>query len=151
MGEPNKSPADLREPGVESTPAGYDGDMAFDAIIPSDLLAPRIARKTVTEFLTRHGLARLCDDAALLTSELVTNAVSHARNPKGEIQVRGYISERVVRLEVVDDDVQSAPLPRQANAQDEHGRGMELVAKLADNWGWARTCNRKTVWLELAV
>lgn len=151
MAGPEGKPSELREPGVESTPVGYDGAMAFDAVIPSDVLAPRIARQTVSDFLNRHGLGRLCDDAALLTSELVTNAVSHARNPNGQIQVRGYIGERVVRLEVIDNDVQSAPLRRQADHSDEHGRGIELVTKLAEDWGCLLSGDRKIVWLELAV
>ncbi|MGV1003519.1 MAG: ATP-binding protein [Candidatus Nanopelagicales bacterium] len=136
---------------METCFAGYDSNMAFHAILTSDRQAPRTARRAVCDFLTFHGLARLTDDAALLTSELVTNAVQHARSPRGEIHLRGFIREQVVRLEVVDDDSDAAPAPRKADVRDENGRGMELIAKLAVDWGWASQDHQKTVWLELAV
>lgn len=142
---------DLRNSGVNSQSPGYECHMAFHAILTSDRQAPRTARRAVCEFLSCHGLHRLTDDAALLTSELVTNAVQHAANPSGEIHLRGFIRGSVVRLEVVDADVQAAPAPRRADVRDENGRGMELISKLAADWGWARADQSKTVWLELAV
>jgi len=42
--------------------------------------------------------------------------------------------------------------PREADASDESGRGLAVVAALADRWGWERTGHhRKVVWAELAV
>jgi len=49
--------------------------------VPHGPLAPAIARDTVRSVLTRHALPELADTAVLSTSELLTNAWSHAPGP----------------------------------------------------------------------
>jgi anti-sigma regulatory factor (Ser/Thr protein kinase) len=134
--------------GVTGRGGGYTPDMALHATLQCDRLAPRTARRVVCEFLADQDLARLTDDAALLTSELVTNAVRHASGP---IHVDAYVRHSLVRLEVADDAPDSGPAPRTAGLNAENGRGMELVEKLADRWGWRTVGTRKVVWLELAI
>jgi anti-sigma regulatory factor (Ser/Thr protein kinase) len=102
----------------------------------------------VCQFLAEENLDALSDDAALLTSELVTNAVRHASGP---IHVDAYVRRTRVLLEVADDTPDVGPAPRAAGMTEENGRGMELIDKLAARWGWRTVGARKVVWLELAI
>lgn len=82
-------------------------------------------------------------------SELVTNAVLYATGP---VQVLWDYDGVRVRVEVHDRD----PNPPRAHVTaatdlDEHGRGLQLVAMLADSWGSTRTTAGKAVWIELAA
>ena len=120
--------------------------MPLDQTLPNDLRAPREARLAITKFLTGAGLPQLVDDAQLLATELVTNAVRHACGP---IHVRARLSDGFVRIEVCDSAAGSAPEPRRAAPDDEGGRGMELVEKLSVRWGWKVTPESKMVWLDL--
>ena len=133
---------------VDPRPSGYLGFMPLDQTLPNDLRAPREARLAISQFLTRAGLPQLVDDAQLLASELVTNAVQHACGP---IKVRASLSEGFVRIEVSDSATATAPARRRAAPTDEGGRGMELVEKLSVRWGWKVTPENKVVWLDLRV
>ena len=84
-----------------------------------------------------------------MVSELVTNAVLHAT---GLVQVLADFDGTRLRLEVHDED--SSPLRAHVTAPtelDEHGRGLQLVAMLADSWGTTMTNGGKAVWIELAA
>lgn len=101
---------------------------------------------------------QLADDtvqtALLLLSELVTNACRHARTPADRhIAVRAALLDGLLRVEVSDADAE-LPRPRRAAPEDESGRGLELVAALADSWGAHPRGERhigKTVWFELKL
>jgi pimeloyl-ACP methyl ester carboxylesterase/anti-sigma regulatory factor (Ser/Thr protein kinase) len=134
--------------GVTGMTPGYNPRMAFHATLACDRLAPRTARRAIADFLDANDLGQLSDDAALLTSELVTNAVRHAAGP---IQVDAYVQRSQFRLEVADEVPGSGPAPRRAHPNDENGRGMELIDKLAVKWGWHTAGHRKIVWLEMAL
>ncbi|MFE7117966.1 ATP-binding protein [Streptomyces sp. NPDC057654] len=112
------------------------------------------ARAALREQLAIWGVTdEPAETAVLLLSELVTNAVEHAKaSPGREIGTRFGLYEGVLRLEVADanDDL---PVPRPAADDDENGRGLALVSALADRWG---TCPRrdgigKRVWVELKI
>jgi len=93
------------------------------------------------------GLGDLAEDAALVVSELVANAVRHAR--KGTLRV---VVERpgadLVRIGVVDFS-REHPVPRAHGPEDESGRGLVLVAHLAEDWGTDPLPWGKRVWAEL--
>lgn len=122
--------------------------MALHEILDNDLRAPREARVAVAHFLSKAHLTQLTDDAQLLASELVTNAVRHARGP---IEVRAYVRDGFLRLEVGDSAADVAPTPRAADPDDESGRGMELIDKLSVRWGWRVRGPVKVVWLDLPM
>lgn len=89
--------------------------------------------------------------AELVLSELVANAVRHARIPQDrEIGIRIIRTEHRLRLEVADAD-NTRPKTRQAAPDDEQGRGLTLIDALSSRWG----CDPrpygigKTVWSEL--
>ncbi len=120
--------------------------MPLDQTLPNDSSAPAEVRRALASFLTGSGLPQLIDDAQLLASELVTNAVRHARGPIG---VHAHVRDGVLHLEVRDGAGDCPPVPRQANPEDTGGRGMELVSKLASRWGWHADKQCKIVWVDL--
>lgn len=95
------------------------------------------------------------DTAALLLSELVTNAYRHgaadARSAASDwITVRCFLAFGLLRIEV-SDSASELPCPRDASADDVSGRGLALVTALADRCGAYPEPPGKTVWCELAV
>ena len=91
------------------------------------------------------------DNAILLTSELVTNAVMHSssRCDGGTVTVLVVESEGGVRIEVADagSDL-SAPVVR-GDVYASDGHGLFLVQTLADQWGYVREKGGTTVWFWL--
>lgn len=92
------------------------------------------------------------DDAVLLTSELVTNAVMHSnsRSPGGTVRVVVKDASGGVQVEVFDDgsDLSSPVVRGEIYASD--GHGLFLVQSLADQWGYLRDERGTTVWFWLS-
>lgn len=78
----------------------------------------------------------LRETAALLLSELVTNALRHGSPPGREIVVTVRRTDGLLRMEV-EDAGDTLPRPRTPDPVGECGRGLALVAALADDWGGA--------------
>ncbi len=111
-----------------------------------DRHAPGAARRFVEEALRQWGHSEaLLDDARLLLSELVTNAVVHARSPFS-VSIRSQDSR--VRLAVRDENP-AEPTQRPPSVEAVSGRGLQIVAALAKDWGVVATPSGKTVWAEL--
>ncbi|MEU5519412.1 ATP-binding protein [Streptomyces sp. NPDC093250] len=126
-----------------------DGDWAawtFNA----DPGAVRAARSAVRDQLRLWGLDSVGDLAALLVSELVTNALRYATGPVGVRLVRPSGPDEVLRVEV-SDPLPDPPHERDALPDDEGGRGLHLVASASRRWGTRPGGAGKTVWFELAV
>jgi hypothetical protein len=89
--------------------------------------------------------------AALLVSELATNAVVHATSSFDVTIVFPTPSGRV-RIEVTDAD-ETRPTRLQPPPNVPHGRGLLLVASLSDDWGVDEAIDRpgKSVWFELSL
>ncbi|MFB7647745.1 SpoIIE family protein phosphatase [Streptomyces sp. NPDC001251] len=109
------------------------------------------ARAFVRDTLQGWGYADVVDDAVVLTSELVTNAVVHAGTQADVLCLR---SDDGVRVEVADRyPEREVPLlgsPADIAGPDrENGRGLLLCAALASRWGVEYTPTRKTVWFQL--
>ncbi len=103
------------------------------------------ARRLVTTTLGGWRCGELAYEAALLTSELVANAVRHAHS---EVDVRLSRTASGIRIEV--DDYDPHPLaPRRPGPDDTGGRGLYLVGALARDWGVRFSPPGKTVWFEL--
>ncbi|WP_184589990.1 SpoIIE family protein phosphatase [Streptomyces violarus] len=109
------------------------------------------ARSFVRDTLQGWGFADIVDDAVVLTSELVTNAVVHAGTSADLLCLR---SDEGVRIEVAD-RYPEREIPLQGTAINmgspdrEGGRGLQLCAALAGRWGVEYTPTHKTVWFQL--
>ena len=119
----------------------------------------RRARHWIAGQLARTDPADLIDTAVLLVSELVTNAVhasvaaaaaaGHA-DPRG-IELTVARTRDTVRIEVADSACGSLPAPSAPSAEDESGRGMQVISALSKRWGcWSGQLG-KVVWCELAA
>lgn len=117
---------------------------------PAEPGAVRTARTAVRAQLRDWDLDALADIAALLVSELVTNALRHATGPIGVRLVRPVGPAGVLLVEV-SDPLPDLPRERVARPEDESGRGLQLVAGACVRWGTRLGETGKTVWFELAV
>jgi anti-sigma regulatory factor (Ser/Thr protein kinase) len=86
------------------------------------------------------------DVAVLLTSELVTNAISHEAGDT--IMLVIACSPDTLRVDVHDTS-RGLPLPVRAAIDAEAGRGLVLVDSLSDEWGWYHTPSGKAVFFRL--
>ena len=123
-----------------------DGDRVATWDLPADPAIVAGTRKQVAARLTGWGLADAVFITGLIVSELVTNAIRHARGP---IQLR-LIRDRTLICEVSDGS-STAPHLRRARALDEGGRGLLLVSQLTRRWGSRQTPHGKTIWAEQAL
>lgn len=104
------------------------------------------ARAEATRQLTEWGLEEAVFVTELVLSELVTNAIRHGTEP---IRVR-LLYDRTLICEVADTS-STAPHLRYAAAEDEGGRGLFLVARLAERWGVRYTPWGKIIWAEQSL
>ncbi|MBO3679484.1 ATP-binding protein [Streptomyces sp. NEAU-YJ-81] len=107
-----------------------------------------VARKLVRTALAAWGLEDLIEDAALVITELVSNAVDHARLESIRVVVTRP-SEKFVRLGVVDRSRNVPCLRTDSNGDNTRGRGLLLVDALTDRWGTDRYRWGKQVWGEM--
>jgi anti-sigma regulatory factor (Ser/Thr protein kinase) len=118
-------------------------------VLPSIPESVPTARSRVRAALSLHGLGEYADDAAAITSELVTNAVQHAC---GDGTV-GITLSRVRNLDAVtvavSDSSPDGPDMREAPADGERGRGLQIVEALSAAWGWRPEEGGKTVFAVL--
>jgi anti-sigma regulatory factor (Ser/Thr protein kinase) len=105
------------------------------------------ARGQVTEAIRSWEVPVDPDAAALLTSELATNAIQHAAGHAVMLVIT--CSPGQLRVEVHDAS-RSEPMLADAPADAETGRGLVLVATLSDDWGFYRTPAGKAVYFTLA-
>ncbi|MHC3474259.1 SpoIIE family protein phosphatase [Streptomyces sp. 7R007] len=109
------------------------------------------ARSFVRDTLQGWGFADIVDDAVVLTSELVTNAVVHAGTSADLLCLR---CDDGVRIEVADRypereiPLQGSPV-NMGSPDREGGRGLQLCAALATRWGVEYTPTHKQVWFQL--
>ncbi|MEU6776689.1 SpoIIE family protein phosphatase [Streptomyces sp. NPDC046759] len=105
------------------------------------------ARHLTDEQLSAWGLAEIAFTTELMVSELVTNAMRYGRPP---IQLRLIHQDATLICEVYDSSG-TTPHMRRARIFDEGGRGLLLVAQLADRWGTRHDRVGKTVWAEQSL
>ncbi len=114
--------------------------------LPDELASCGKARRLVVATLLKWQMPG--DDAVLVVSELVGNALAHGEGPVG---LRLAYDSSLVRIEVRDT---SSVLPYRRSVRDNEvaGRGLLIVGELAVDWGVIIGPGRcKTVWAELSV
>lgn len=131
-----------RREGRSGRAGSAGGRLALE--LPRASAAPRIARLRLTEWLgaelDRSGL----EDAPLLVSELVTNAVVHGR---GRIQLRAQLDDGRLLVHVFDGGDGFAPSIRERRVDGGGGRGLGIVEAAASQWGVRQ--GTADVWFEL--
>ncbi len=106
------------------------------------------SRRIVAQTLEQVGLDELTEDAELVTSELVGNALLHTDS---DVRVSIGIDGDTVRVEVHDDSP-VLPVPGVLGAEAMSGRGLILVEQLTHRWGVTRVPGSgKNVWFELVA
>ena len=124
-----------------------DPRRSLQMMLPAADPSVRLARQATRAVLTAWRLAHVEETAVLLVSELVTNAVRHARGTE-VIAVDLWAERTWLRIEIRDTD-RHWPQPRVPDRFDESGFGFVLVDALAGKWGVRETETGKAVWAEL--
>jgi anti-sigma regulatory factor (Ser/Thr protein kinase) len=120
-------------------------------LLPYTPSSVAIARRRLAADLVSAGIYEsvVCD-AALVVSELLSNAIRHAAPlPGSRIRVTWTLNDDALRVAV--SDAGGGPLPRitQAPAAAPGGRGLGIVDSLSDRWGVLRDDGETTVWAVL--
>jgi len=111
--------------------------------------SPTAARRFVVDLLHTWGLDDVVEDASLVTAELASNAVIHAQT---EFDVAVSARHGTVRISVRDHS-SALPLARAvklAPSMALSGRGLGLIAALAQRWGTELMGDGKIVWVDLS-
>lgn len=113
----------------------------YSCELPATARSVTEARRFVLDALSNWRLEALADTAALLTSEVVTNAVLHARTPM-DLVVRRLRDGVAVD---VTDGSRHKPRARLATPDSTNGRGIALLEQLASTWSVTLHRSGKTV------
>ena len=142
--QPESARTDSDRPGEEpARTAGLD--------LPATPESAGTARHFAHAQLAEWRLAALVDDVDLVISELITNALLHARadrrvSPRATIRLDlEYTGNNTLYCRVADDSA-LPPAPEQAGDTAESGRGLLLVEALSTAWGWSHEAPGKVVW-----
>ena len=122
--------------------------MFYSETLPKSLSAPARARELLERLQHELPPERL-DDARLLLSEIVANAVEHV-SEDGDIEVRIKLTDGVLRVEVLDAGPGFMYRPRGPDAPTESGWGLHFTQRVADRWAADRD-GRARVWFELVL
>jgi anti-sigma regulatory factor (Ser/Thr protein kinase) len=114
--------------------------------LPRSTSAPRTARGLLTAQLVAWDV----DEperaaAAMVATELVTNAVQHAATPAH----LGVQYDGIVVVIEVRDGCPEAPRLQQPTVEAKKGRGLQLVDRLAARWSWVVHSAGKTIWADI--
>jgi hypothetical protein len=114
------------------------------AFAPVAASAPA-ARRFALGVLARAGHAAIAHDAALVVTELTTNAIRHART---DFTVTVHARREHIRV-AVRDASRAMPVSRQGGTLALSGRGLQLIAGTATRWGGDQLPDGKVVWADL--
>ena len=105
------------------------------------------ARKFIADFCSAAELPPgVCETAALLVSELVTNAIIHGRTAA---TIEAHRPGDHLRVTVHDNNPGLPPVGGQPPLSNESGRGLQIVSLLAQDWGVETNSHGKAVWFVL--
>ena len=136
----------LGEPAALEPPG--ESPLEVEVMFRSSRLSPGLARRFVTETLAAWGCPDLLEDAALIVTELATNAVLHAGSDFTVVLSRR--PEGAIRIAVRDSSLLEPRIwPRRLEPLAGGGRGLGLVEAFACGWGSDLHSDGKVVWAEL--
>jgi anti-sigma regulatory factor (Ser/Thr protein kinase) len=142
--------------GVTVPPGGTSGrpgptriELALPASPASVCIGRRLAAHTLAQWMVPGKPA---EDAVLIVSELLTNAIRHGAPPlRLRLRLRLRRGGQELAIEVDDGDRGAAPHKRDASPDAVGGRGLGIVATLSRRWGSRATQSGKTVWSVVAI
>ncbi|MEV6506576.1 ATP-binding protein [Streptomyces sp. NPDC051642] len=136
-------------PGLPKPNGPYDH---YDAVTytPYPINIPR-ARRHVAHLTTTMGHPHSAGDAALLASELCTNALLHGCLRDRLFRVETSLTGNALRVAVTDPRGDRLPYPQTSTPDDQFGRGLLIVRTLAARWAVEKLTVGKTVWAELDI
>ncbi len=151
------APAVVEEPAALENPAGLEHEASHaghgaparhrEIALPADPTAPRRARALLQDVAQEWGLDDdLHQDVAMVVTELVANAVDHARTAS---TVTLGLDDGDLLVTVRDGCPDGAPRPRPVDPTAPRGRGLQMVDALAESWGVTAHADGKTVWAVL--
>lgn len=167
------APPVVPEPGVSPGPGlspGLPGGLASAVLacgtgerwfavhgLGPGLESPRAAREFTQQTLRAWDLGKVTEDASVIVSELVTNALRHGlrRLPDGTgrepVELFIWLCGGLLFCAVTD-PAAAPPVPTEPGPYAEAGRGLHVIDALASSWGWGTldAC-RKAVWAALRV
>ena len=107
-----------------------------------DLPDARVARSLIRKAVSEWGFDGVADDAMQVAHELCVNGLTHGRS---ECRLRAFVDGDGIRVEVEDAN-ERIPVVALGPVEALSGRGLPLVAALADDWGVESTVDGKVVW-----
>jgi anti-sigma regulatory factor (Ser/Thr protein kinase) len=119
--------------------------------VPHERTGVRQARHAFADQIAAAGVeGEARDDAMLVLSELVSNAVKHAAPlPSGEITVRWSLDDEVLHIEITDGGASTRPRAGVAALSALGGRGLDIVRTVSRHWGVTEGDGSVTVWAEV--
>ena len=122
-------------------------------LLPHDMASVAVARRSLSRDLARCGASEdVVDDAVLVVSELMTNALRHARPLIADmIRLEWSVAEGRLELSVTDGGGPTAPMRAQPSVTARGGRGLAIISSLASSWGVRRRTGETTVWALLPL
>jgi anti-sigma regulatory factor (Ser/Thr protein kinase) len=142
----NQETAETAEPPAELTSPVPN----FTVLLSPTRRGARLARLLATEQLRAWGLP--LDAAQHIVAELAANAAAHGRVPGRNFRLTLYVVGDTLRIEVTDTRGDRLPRIQPPSDGGDSGRGLLVVAALADRWGVSLgrpPC--KTVWAEITL
>ena len=131
-------------PGGEAVPVSV-------VTVPHERTGVRLARHAFADQLDAAGVRpEDREDAMLVLSELVSNAVKHAAPlPSGDIRVRWEVRDEVLHIEITDGGAGTRPHASVAALSALGGRGLDIVRTVSTQWGVTVGEGSVTVWAEV--
>ena len=124
------------------------GTASFERALPAGPVAVGEARRLVRDQLAESLPGDAVAEIELLTSELVSNAIRHARIGDGTIGLNIAVGPRTIRVSVVDGGAGFEPTNLVRSSGDEEGGwGLFLVEEMSDRWGSRK--DPHLVWFEI--
>jgi len=126
---------------------------AGTVLLPWAPASVAVARQRLAADLSAAGIFEAAvGDAVLVVSELLSNAIRHARPlPGANVQVAWLVDEGVVEVAVSDGGAPTTPVRAHATVSSLGGRGLDIVEYLARRWGVRSDDSGQTVWAVLAA